>query len=173
MKAKLKLSAIFLLLCTMSWSQSKNDGLDGSNEFKINGLTTVIGYFEVSYDKILNDESSFGISTGFSFDDNVDYTFAIVPNYRFFFGYGPAEGFFIEANAALFSEKSIWYNNSGDIIEENDFGLGIGLAIGNKFITTKNGYVAEIFAGAGRNFITSEFAGEVYPRIGISIGKRF
>lgn len=173
MKTKLTLSITLLLIWSLSWSQTKQDGLAGSSELKINGLTTVIGYLEISYDRLLNDESSIGLSAGFSYDDSVDYKFAIVPYYRFFFSEERAAGFFIEANSAIFSEQSDLISNTGRPITNSDLGFGMGLAIGHKFVTNKNGYVGEIFAGAGRNFISSDIAAEVYPRFGISIGKRF
>ena len=48
--------------------------------------------------------------------------------------------------------------------------FGLGAAAGAKFLT-KNGFVGEIYVGAGRLFGSSDI--EVYPRAGITIGKRF
>ena len=184
MKTKLKLKIIIwpllILLLLVSFSlQSQNDsnGLLGNNELKLNALSTLGGYFEASYDYILNDESSFGISGGFSFDTDIDYDFMIVPNYRFFFGKKPTAGFFIEANMAIFSQEE---QRSGAIfgnVSANNgrsyMGFGAGLVIGGKFISTKNGFVGELFAGGGRNFLNKDFIDSGYPRAGISIGKRF
>ncbi len=56
-------------------------------------------------------------------------------------------------------------------ITEKDakIGAGIGLGIGWKFVS-KNNWCGEILLGAGKDFAHS---GEGYPRIGLSIGKRF
>ena len=51
-------------------------------------------------------------------------------------------------------------------------GLGLGLAIGGKFLT-KNGFIGEIYIGGGRNFINTDKIDGGYPRIGVSIGKRY
>ncbi len=176
MKTKLKLTMVFLLLYSLSWGQSEKDGLGGRHELKLNALSTLAGYFEASYDYILNDESSLGISAGFSFDQDIEYNFMIVPNYRFFFGKKPASGFFIEANMAIFSQEEQANAFIGTVNANNGnnhLGLGAGIVIGGKFISTKNGFVGELFAGGGRNFLNKDLIDSGYPRIGISIGKRF
>ncbi|MGV6830899.1 MAG: DUF3575 domain-containing protein [bacterium] len=167
------LLAVLVLSIGSSYAQSSEKEGQRSNEFKVNGLSTIIGYAEVSYERILSEESSLGISTGFSFDDNVDYNFGLMPYYRFFFGKKRASGFFVEANGAIYSESFLESLGNGQTNKKNNLGVGLGLAIGNKFVTTKSGFVGEIFAGAGRNFNDSNNISEVYPRIGISLGKRF
>lgn len=176
MKTKLKLTTLFLLLYSLSWGQSKKDGLGGRHELKLNALSTLGGYFESSYDYILNDESSLGISAGFSFDKDIEYNFMIVPNYRFFFGKKPAAGFFIEANVAIFSQEEQRSSFIGNFSANNGrshMGLGAGIAIGGKFLSNKKGFIGELFVGGGRNFINKDLIDSGYPRIGISIGKRF
>jgi hypothetical protein len=54
--------------------------------------------------------------------------------------------------------------------EENKFGFGLGIAVGSKFVTT-SGFVFDVYAGLGRNLLESD--GQAYPRLGLTIGKRF
>ena len=57
------------------------------------------------------------------------------------------------------------------VIDEKTTNFGMGAAVGFKLLT-RNNYVGELFAGAGRLFGDSlDF--EMYPRLGLSIGKRF
>lgn len=50
--------------------------------------------------------------------------------------------------------------------------LGLGFAVGAKFLT-KEGWVGEIIAGGGRNFINTDEIPKAYPRFGLMLGKRF
>ena len=52
--------------------------------------------------------------------------------------------------------------------EDDVFGAGLGLALGWKYLTPNN-WVGEIFVGGGRDFVNDSS----YPRVGISLGKRF
>ncbi len=38
---------------------------------------------------------------------------------------------------------------------------------------TTSGWVFEVVGGAGRNFVSPEEIGAVYPRFGLVVGKRF
>ena len=93
-----------------------------------------------------------------------------------FFSSKHAQGFFAEGFGMF---------NTGDIVETifiddgprrdllrsfSDFALGI--SIGEKWVT-KNGFVAEIYGGLGRNLFNSRFGPEFVTRGGISLGYRF
>ncbi len=168
MKTRLKLFTILLLISTLSWGQTDSQSVTGNNELKLNALTTIGGYFEASYERILNEESSVGLSVGTSIDKSFDVDFAVFPYYRFFFGEKRASGFFIEANTLILSHGKEEYFSE----DRNKLDFGAGIAVGGKFISTKSGFVGELFVGAGRT-LTGDFFIDVYPRIGISIGKRF
>jgi len=173
---KLCIISVLISISFTGNSQNDTDFLTAKNELKINGLSTIVGYLEVSYDYILNKESSIGISTGFSFDESVDYKFGIIPNYRFFFGDKPASGFFIEANTTIFSQEEQRSSVLGSVSADNGksyLGFGAGIAIGGKFISSKSGLVGELFIGGGRNFTNKDKIDDGYPRIGVSVGKRF
>ena len=99
------------------------------------------------------------------------------PYFRWFFGGDAANlqkygaGFFIEANGGLFSVDSdeLFYENGAyGSRSETEMGAGLGLALGWKYLT-RNNWVGELYFGAGRDFVNDG----AYPRMGITIGKRF
>lgn len=152
-----------------------NGNAISKHELKVNALYLVLGLPEVSYEYIINEESAVGISAAFSVEENMGLDFMMTPYYRIYFGKKPAAGFFLEGNAAVFSEREVFgiYDN-GNYYEEEDkaFGAGLGLGIGAKFMT-KSGWIGEILGGLGRNFIEKDRISEIYPRFGITLGKRF
>ena len=154
-KITLIASLILFFVTHESWSQDESDPNNGKHEIKVNGLYILLEAFEFSYDHILGEQSSVGVSIGFTFDDDLGYDFMVVPNYKLFFNEKKAAGFYIELNSAVVNDES-----------EVDFGMGI--AIGGKFLN-RNNFIGEIVLGGGRYF--SSDGG--YPRLGISIGKRF
>ncbi len=143
----------------------QSPGDPGKNELKINAVYLLAGYPEISYERILGEETAVGLSVGFGLDDSFGLNFGMFPYYRLFFGKKQAAGFFVEGNGALYSEP--W--NGG---ESAKTGAGLGLALGGKFLT-KGGWVAELYLGAGRNFLNTDDLSVAYPRFGIQIGKRF
>ena len=166
----------------MGWHLAQ-DAPAKQNEVKLNLGTTIFGLFpEVSYERVFTEDFSAGASLGVGLSsDDYPYNFAFTPFARWFFGgnstnlqkYGA--GFFIEANGALFSGnilKSRTYTSgeytSVSINTENGFGAGLGLGVGWKYLS-RNNWVGELMIGAGRDFVNDG----AYPRMGISIGKRF
>jgi hypothetical protein len=138
----------------------------GNNEIKLNMGYLIGGIAEISYERILSDESSAGISVAAVFDDSIDFEYLIIPYYRFYFGRKRNAGFFFEANAAYFTEQT------DNTPVRSESGLGLGLAVGGKFLT-KKGWILELVGGLGRNFVNEDIISGVYPRVGISVGKRF
>lgn len=176
---KLILLASFLFLLNYAQSQNRAASQIPSNELKFNAGYLLLEYAEISYEALLNEESGIGISLGAPLNDAIDYKFAVIPYYRLYFGKKPAAGFFIEANAGLIKQEVSTPGTSFinfnfepvDVVERNELTAGLGLAIGGKFLT-KGGWIGEIFAGGGKNFINNDASGG-YPRFGIKIGKRF
>ena len=136
------------------------------NEFKLNIGYSLLGFPEVSYERILGEQSAVGLSAAFAIESDIDEKFSFIPYYRLYFGKARAAGFFLEANAAFWSIKD----------DEDDgatnAGGGVGFAIGGKWVT-KSQWSVELVAGAGRNLINSNQVRDVYPRLGVTIGKRF
>lgn len=149
------------------------------NELKLNLGSTIIGSFpEITYERLLSSDVSVGASLGVSLEDDVYPTnFLLTPYMRWFFG-GNSEnlrkygaGIFIEANGGIFSkdeEKHFYDGNNSTWEEETVMGAGLGLAVGWKYVS-QNNWVGEIYFGGGRDFVGDGG----YPRIGITIGKRF
>lgn len=176
----------FVLLVSLSAFSQKTHRVLGwkitkdipQNELKLNLGTSIFGSFpEISYERILSTDMSVGASVGVGLDPDIyPYNFAFTPYFRWFFGgnskslekYGA--GFFIEANGSILSQKQNYYNFNDGSTKDNgsELGAGLGLALGWKYLTHSN-WVGEIYFGGGRDFVNDG----VYPRIGISIGKRF
>ncbi|TKC10392.1 hypothetical protein FA048_09385 [Pedobacter polaris] len=181
---KLMLSG-FLIASTLFVQAQKTDtvslkktGISGNNELKLNLAYTIGGFPEINYERILKDDSSVGVAILIGLEDDVEFKFAFIPNYRIYFGGRKANGFFIEGNMAVVTSSldnyyvydyntntSSYYSSN-----RNETNFGLGAAAGAKFLT-KNGFVGEIYLGAGRLFGTEGVGG--YPRAGITIGKRF
>lgn len=165
-----------LLISSLSFSQeavTKNSHSENFNELKLNGLFLILGAFEVTYERVLNEESGLGISVFLPFDNQVgnDIEYYISPYYRFYFGEKYAAGFFVEGFGMLNStNRNInIFGNEDDF--RTDFALGIGL--GGKWIT-KSGFIGELGFGIGRNLFNNNNTDyEIIGKGGITLGYRF
>lgn len=163
---------------------SQNIALNGAdnNEIRINLLTSVIGLPELNYERFFADNMGVGLAVAFSVDkiENMSLRSMVLPYYRLYFGSKKSSGFFIEGNMAMVNEKQKGANlyfdyTNGNYYYSNTYtksstNFGFGLATGFKFLT-RNGFVGEIYLGAGRLF--GEPIDDAYPRLGITLGKRF
>lgn len=165
-----------ILLGLFTFSAIAQDQPDSNalkkNEIHINTLHTLFGFPDFTYERILNDESGLGISVAFSLGGEIDYNYLIIPYYRLYFGEKHASGFFLEANSALASTDSWDWVRDYDYEKSLYFHFGFWVACGGKFLT-KSGWVGELYLGLGRYFTKNKYGDEVYPRIGITFGKRF
>ena len=136
------------------------------NEVSLNLATTAFAqYPEISFERIMAEDFTIGASLGFRAGGDYVMNFNFTPFARWFFGgrhretmRGAAAGFFIEANTSAYS---VW-----DSPTVSDFGIGLG--IGWKYLSLNN-WTGELLLGMGRGLTTDT----VYPRVGISIGRRF
>ncbi|MFD1614492.1 hypothetical protein [Gelatiniphilus marinus] len=99
MKKTLLSSLVAFLFCSVSFSQSEtgpSTAPQNFNEIKLNGLYLVLGAFDVTYERTINEESAFGLNVFLTLDDelNDDINYYISPYYRFYFGNKYAAGFF-------------------------------------------------------------------------------
>jgi len=181
MKKLSLLAILFISSISIFAQQNDNDYSLMKKEVKIN-MSNLIGFkwLDVGYERILNEESSIGFGTLFSLDGDMDgldeyRTFSLTPYYRHFFSNKYAQGFFVEAFTMLHSGKEEhYYSNSGpydSYVEEKYTDFAAGISVGAKFIT-KRGFIAEIYAGIGRDLLGQSDI-EVVGRGGISIGYRF
>lgn len=177
---KIILSAILFFVSLSFFAQEKEPE---QKELKIN-MSNLIGFkwLDASYEQLLSDESSFGVGALVSLDNQVEAidsyrTFSITPYYRQFFSTKYAQGFFVEAFTMLHSGKDYSYlyadfppYMSSEIVN-NYTDLAVGISVGGKWVT-KRGFVAEVYAGIGRDLL-NQSPSEVVGRGGISIGYRF
>lgn len=181
-KSLLTLSFVFAVSAAFCQNETKSTDVKdaGNNEIKVNLLGSILSMPEITYERLFKDNTGLGISAFIGADDDVDYKFGVIPHFRVYFGNKKANGFFIEANAAIMEvdsyesyyiddNSSYYYGTSRNNRTTATFGLGA--AAGGKFLT-KNGFVGEIFGGLGRFFGKNNEV-EAYPRVGFVIGKRF
>lgn len=176
---------LFALICVLLQQNifaqnetNKDETVKNFNELKLNGLFLIVGAFEATYERTLNEESGFGLSVFIPFDSDIDVNYYVSPYYRFYFGKKYAAGFFLEGFGMLNSVKEdIFFVSEFDptIVEEEnvtDFALGIGL--GGKWITS-SGFIGELNFGIGRNLFGDyeDEALEFVGKVGITLGYRF
>ena len=192
MNRKLTIFIAVLLLSINAFSQQQNTSTDvnatqtkslngiGNNELRINLLMSIIGLPELTYERYIADNMGVGLSVAVSLDkmENMSTRSIILPYYRLYFGSKKASGFFIEGNMAVVRQKELDYNYYYDngVTYQSELhtrlttNFGFGGAIGVKLLA-RNGFVGEVYLGGGRLF--GESIAEAYPRIGVSLGKRF
>ena len=147
----------------------------GNNELRFNLLYAIAGLPEFSYERFIADNMGVGLSAAFSLEKAEDMSLRsmFIPYYRLYFGQKKASGFFIEGNMAIVNVRNSYFSEGGwgnSYVGELESYMGFGAAIGFKLLT-RNGFVGEVYLGGGRNVGNSDDSG--YPRIGITIGKRF
>ena len=169
-----------ILITSLTYAQEAETKVDfNKNELKGNALFLVLGSFDISYERIINEESGIGVSINMPFDkDNWEINYAVTGYYRYYFGKKPASGFFGEAFGMLnnvddwvYTESPTEYTYEPKTL--TDFALGIGL--GGKWVT-KKGLLLEINAGVGRNLFNNQYDDRDYEligRAGITVGYRF
>jgi hypothetical protein len=105
-----KITLLFLLFAaTVSIAQEKVEekypqDINKKHELKINALTLLaFKWVDVSYEGLIDDESSFGAVLTLNTDTNLsDLSYAITPYYRRYFSGKFARGFFVEGFGMLF-----------------------------------------------------------------------
>ena len=181
---------ILLFVVTLSIAQEKEEiypqDINKKHELKLNTFNLIaFSSLDISYEKLINTESSFGVALFYNFSDieydNIGFPkkFSITPYYRWFFSENKfAKGFFVFVFGMLNTYEDIFYdfyNDSNKVQSETAFALGI--SVGGKFVT-KSGFTTEVYLGVGRNLIQNEndddfFEFNIVGRFGISLGYRF
>lgn len=169
----------FLLSSITAISQTPDDAntkKQGQNEIKINTGAVVFELYELSYERIIN--QNIGVGCSFAYNDLEGSIFQgyALPYFRFYPDQKrEASGFFLEANtgAIFYEETTFEFPASGvtTIIEETKVGFGFGFAVGGKFVSN-SGLFGEVYGGLGREF-GDETDVDVFPRIGLNFGYRF
>lgn len=188
---KKHLLCLLLISSLASFSQenentSYTQDVEKKYELKVNAFNLIaFASLDVSFEKLINQNSSFGVAVFYNFsdlDDDIVFTkkFSLTPYYRWFFSESKfARGFFVEGFGMLNTFEDEYYNYIGpnyEVVDQTSFALGI--AVGGKFVT-KTGFTAEVYAGVGRNLIQGDsnddyfLDNDVVGRFGISLGYRF
>lgn len=142
------------------------------SEIKLNVAYALFEIVEIDYELILNGDFSVGVAGNYWFAYEPYIQWQVIPNFRYY----PIEsmygsGFFIEVNACFLTLNDYYYSPiTQSERKSTTFGGGMGLAPGYKFLS-KGGFVLEIYTGLGRIFGVENI--EVYPRVGVTMGKRF
>lgn len=172
------ISILLIIVSITAFGQTEN----AQNELKINMFNLIaFKWLDVGYERVLNEESTIGFGTLISLDHDSagldEYRrFSLTPYYRHFFSDKYAQGFFIEAFTMIHTGKNDFYSYDYNEMTTNSYedtftDLAVGVSVGAKWVTQR-GFVAEIYAGIGRDmFNQSEI--EVVGRGGMSIGYRF
>lgn len=180
MKIKITLFTTFLLLSSIIFSQQYYreeiifDSTYPKNEIRLNLLESVLGLPEIDYERMIQSNFGLGIASAISIlnAEEAELRYFILSYARLYFGSTvPATGIFIESNAGLMMQAQQNDNLITNTITTKNYpGFGIGVAMGYKFLTS-NSWVGEFTLGFGRVFGNRVI--DVYPRVGISLGKRF
>ena len=185
-----------ILLCWNTNAQNKaaKDSLLNKHEVRLDIFQLIVlPGFDVSYERFIDDLSSWGVSAFINFDNEFSEAyrfehFEISPYYRLYFRRKNANnsGFFVQPLLSLTSGEYDYYpenfnfnlpnNNDQDGVKDF-FGLAGGAVIGRKWVNQKR-YTFEIHAGVGRYFVFEKTNnayrdGTAYPRINFAIGRRF
>lgn len=181
---------IYVLLAFLCLSGSFTKAQDATypaadrDEVKLNLFNLVVfKYLDGAYERVIDEESSLGISALINLGDDFDTfdylrEFSITPYYRRYFSKGYAKGFFVEGFGMLNQSTDQFYTdfdeNTQQFKENTDkyTDFAIGVSLGGKFIS-KRGFVAEIYGGIGRNLFNANNTVEIVGRGGISLGFRF
>ncbi len=156
------------------------------NELKGNALFLIIGAVEITYERIITEDSGAGLTFFVAYDDNnFNMKYSVTPYYRFYFGKKPAAGFFV-GGFAMYNQFEDYCGNCDYFDEDgyydtfysynhkevsNNFALGI--SVGAKWVI-KNGFILEINSGIGRNLYRSnDDAPDIIGNGGIMLGYRF
>ncbi len=171
---KIILPLLLLFISTNAYSQRYDFR---RNELKFNLITAIAGLPEFNYERLLDDNMGIGTAVAFSLEkpENMSLRGYVMPYCRMYFGERRASGFFLEANLALINESESFTNyfigSSQDPTSHVNYAVrgGFGTAVGFKI--AKSNVVGELYLGVGRVFGNSFI--DAYPRIGITIGRRF
>lgn len=162
-------------------SNAQDDGIQPRNEIKTNVSNLIaFSFVDVAYERLLNEESSFGIAVLVNVNQSSDSDFldayrefSITPYYRQYFSRKFARGFFVEGFGMYNTgDDSIFYDDIQQGEDRNYTDFALGVSIGGKFVT-RRGFMVEVYGGLGRNLLNADFSPELVGRGGVSLGYRF
>lgn len=157
--------------CILECHSQEKEKFKPHHEIKLNIVYSLAEIVELNYELVLGEDFSVGLAANYWFDESARIDYQIIPYFRFYpLNQKPSAGFFIEANTSILGVTNEIYNFPYEMEEESDVEFGMGVATGYKFIS-RNDFTTELYLGAGRVF--GGDYNEFYPRLGITLGKRF
>lgn len=161
MKKFLFVMALFAAALNLQ-AQETADGSVRQNDILVSPIELIaIPMLNISYERLLNENSGIGINGMFYFGNDADDDYRlnqISPYYRMYFGRKYASGFFVEGFVPITMTKDTYYDfyaGPGYISqqprEENNTTIGIGIGFGGKWVARKN-VVFEASTGIARRF---------------------
>jgi hypothetical protein len=145
-------------------------------EIKLNiANALVVRSLEISYEKQISIENSFGISSLFNLvEQEADFRYneniMVTPYFRHYFTADKPWNFFGEGFIGINAGKKVIVKQFNEVnIEYIDAALGV--AIGSKY-TSKGGLIIDVYAGVGRNLFLSD-SPVIIPRAGVNVGWGF
>ena len=160
-------------------AQDNADPTSDRDEIKLNVFNLLVfEYLDGSYERVIDEESSFGVGALVNLGDTSDTfdllrEFSITPYYRRYFSKGYAKGFFVEGFGMLNQTSDILFFDFDDPTTQDKYtDVALGISLGGKFIS-KRGFIAEVYGGIGRNLLNSNNTVDFVGRGGISLGFRF
>ncbi|MGJ8743054.1 DUF3575 domain-containing protein [Polaribacter sp.] len=182
MKKATLLALLFFTVISIAQEKEKTypQDINKKHEVKMNAFGLLaFEWLDVSYEYLINEESSYGIGAliGFNNDNDLDNyrKFSLTPFYRRYFSSKFARGFFIEGFGMLhtYEDDNYFYDGNNTVnISEDKTEFAVGISVGGKFIS-KRGFTTEIYLGLGRNLGGDDNSIEAVGRGGISLGYRF
>lgn len=179
-----KFLVLYLFLSTsfIGWSQDITNPVQPSAELKINAFNLIaFTFIDISYEHLLNEESSLGLGILFNVADNNEIldefrSFSLTPYYRQYFSNQYAKGFFLEGFGMVNSGNEADYYADFEMTQlikgEQYTAFALGISVGGKFVTPR-GFAVEIYTGLGRNLFGSDISPDIISRGGVSLGFRF
>ena len=176
----MKKITLIAVLFALFW-QASAENLERRNELKICPAHLLAGSLRIEYERLLNDFSSVGLTGLYSFSSLSSHRYdsrlegQVLGFYRLYFGRrDPASGFFLEGNMGVtMGSHYHWRGGSWGSERVHYTSFGIGLALGWKWYIQRPGIVLDIFAGGGRLFNDDNRRASGFPRVGVTIGRRF
>ena len=172
-----------MVLFALNWqvnAQREEFSLQNRNEVKLDVAYLLGLTLKVEYERLLNDWSSVGVVVLQNFSSGPQqFGTQVLGFYRLYFGRQPVSGFFLEGNLGItHGYDGHYYWIGGWRPRESYTAFGLGLALGWKWYIPRSGIVLDIFVGGGRLVRENNDRANYdrvmgYPRVGITIGRRF
>lgn len=158
------LFTLLITLCSTAFAQNSSEDMPSfrKNDIVIDPFWLIGGLaVNVSYERILSENSGLGANAIFGFGDDMDDFTQISPYYRAYFGSKYASGFYIEGFAPITVLKDYQWDSNGNQTElSKDYTTGgLGFGLGGKWVAKKK-FVFELNLGIARKFIGNRGSGE-------------